>query len=196
MDPSFTHVLTFTAFTTVSSSTNASIISVPFSSMSGAPQLSSFFEMFKPTSYRIIVSYTNWSGTVAFVPYNPSLPYSVPTTSTIDSAALMEVRGAVRVQAGFDNTGVWCTFPFTNTGLQTYNVYSSNQNLGFVAHYNDAPTISSWTIQTTIEINVRFFRRTLFNFTITPTLSKPDKQEEEDFDSRGSITTLKTISGS
>jgi hypothetical protein len=140
--------------------------------MSGAPQLAAFFEMMKPLSYRTKTSYTNWSGTLAFIPFNPSLTNSVPILSNVDVAALMEVRGSVRIQSGARNTSSWSTFPYANTGIPTYNVFSSNANLGYIVFYNDAPTVSNWTIQTTIEIKVRFFRRTIYNFSITPTLSK------------------------
>jgi len=170
-DPSFSHTLSFTAYSAVSTPTNGLVIPVPFSSMSGAPQLSAFFEMFKPTHYRTKTSYINWSGTVAFIPFNPALTNSVPILSNVDVAALMEVRGSVRLESGARNDSSWSTFPYASIGIPTYNIFSSNANLGYLVFYNDAPVVSNWTVQTTVEIKVRFFRRTLYNFSITPTRS-------------------------
>lgn len=180
-DPSFTHTLSYTYFNSTTAPTAGTVLAIRYSGLAGFAQLSTFFEMAQPMSYRIRVSYTGWSGIVAFVPVNP-LDSFVPIFSNLDVGALDEVRGAVRIQSGSSNTGGWSRFPFATGGFQTYGLFNNNLNLGYIATYNDAPTVVSWTTQLTIEVKVKFFRRTLYFFAITPTLRSEQElplEEEE-----------------
>lgn len=170
-DPSFTHVLSYLCGTSVSAPGNGFVGVVPINQLSGFNQLGTFFEMYKPTKYRLKISYTNWSGTMCFVPQNPIIADSPPTLTSTDPLAVMEVRGSVRVQAGYNNTGTWCTFPFTNVGLQTHISDTTPLIIGYLLAYNDAPLVSNWTIQATLEVETRFFRRTLYYYLVGPTLS-------------------------
>jgi hypothetical protein len=172
-DPSFTHVLTYDFFTNGSSTNPALLNEVFFNNFSGFPQLASFFEMVQPVSYRLRCSYTGWSGNVAYIPQNP-LSIAIPsTTSNLDEAALMEVRGSVRMQVGYNNTGAWCRYPYATIGFQTYQLnLTSTSAAGYLAFFNDNPSLSTvWPIQLTLEVKMRFFRRTLYNFTVVPTLT-------------------------
>jgi hypothetical protein len=202
-DPSFTHVLTYDFFTNGSSSNPALLNEVFFNNFSGFPQLASFFEMVQPISYRLRCSYTGWSGSAAYVPQNP-LSIAIPSTSSnLDEAALMEVRGSVRLQAGYNNTGAWCRYPYATIGFQTYQLnLTSTSAAGYLAFFNDNPSLSTvWPVQMTLDVKMRFFRRTLYYFTVTPSLTPTfitvqnemkrvaDKQALTE---RGTITTIKT----
>lgn len=193
-DPSFTHVLTYTYYTAVSTPTAGVFNSVYFGLLSGFPQLATFFEMYQPVMYRMLISYTNWTGTAAFVPQSP-LSYDIPSTiSQVDTSALKEVRGSVRVQPGYSNTGSWSSYPYAQQGFQTYGAANSNVDAGYLVFYNDAPTVANWTVQMSLEIRVRFFRRTLFYFAITPTLyvkPSPKGGPDESGDTSLTISTMK-----
>lgn len=171
-DPSFTHTLAYTWQLGVTTPTNAAIATVTYFQLSGFPQLASFFGMAQPVSYRMRASYINWSGTLAFVPLNP-LSSSVPSgIGFIDAGGLMETRGSVRVQAGATNTGSWSTFPFAQLGLSSFDMFNVPYNVGYLVAYNDASAVTAnWNIQLTLEVKVRFYRRTLQNFSVSPTLS-------------------------
>jgi hypothetical protein len=135
--------------------------------------LGTFFEMAHPRRYRICISYTNWSGTACFVPVN-AYETNIPLLTSTDPLSVMEVQGAVRIQPGASNWGRWCRFPYAQQGWPTYGIGSPSFALpvGYCYAYNDAPVTANWTIQATLEVEVRFFRRTLYNYTITPTLNK------------------------
>jgi hypothetical protein len=194
-DPSFTHVLSYVLDAAVTSPANGFIQTVFFSGFSGFPQLSTFFEMAQPVSYRLRMSYTNWNGTAAYVPMNP-LNVSLPSLINTDPLALLEVRGSVRLQSGFDNTGVWCRYPYTQQGFQTYYLQNAPGVAGYIMLYNDASTVANWTIQMTIEVKVRFFRRTLYAFTVSPTLTSkfvlPPENGDRDDDSSADIVSRKS----
>jgi len=191
-DPSFTHVLTFLLSTSVTGPANA-IVTVPrYDQLNGFEQLASFFEMVHPVRYRIRYSYTGWSGTATFVPENP---YSLSTPSLVNTEpqSILETRGAVRIQAGYTNNGSWCRFPFAQQGWQSLALGGSpgsGLTIGYLLTFNDSPgTVANWTVQATLEVDCRFFRRTLYSFTVTPTLSSklvfpkdsnPDEDSHED----------------
>jgi len=190
-DPAFTHTLTYDVNQLVSSPTTVSVISINLLNLSGAPQLITFFENFAPKAYRIKFSYTNWSGTVAFVPLNP-FTATVPSAGSLSTQALREVRGAVRIQSGYNNTGVKCVYPYPGQGWQCASIGSNP--IGYLAFYNDGVLpVSNWNIQVTLEVDVRFDRRQLLNTggvvpTLTPNLS-PDDDEETKSEGTQILTT-------
>lgn len=198
-DPSFTHVLTFLQSTAVTGPANA-IVTVPrYDQLNGFEQLASFFEMVHPVRYRIRYSYTGWSGTACFVPENP-YSVSTPTLTSTEPQSILEVRGSVRIQQGYTNNGVWCRFPFAVQGWQSLALGGSpgsGLTIGYMLTFNDAPgTVASWTIQSTLEVECRFFRRTLYQFTVTPTLSSklifPKEPRPDDDDSDGTLSIAST----
>jgi hypothetical protein len=177
LDPSYQHVLTYDAASTIIAPTSTSVVFVPWSSISGLSQLAAFFEMAHPLRYRLRLSYTNWSGTLAFVPINPYAYGTLPSLTNLDNQALREVRGSIRVQSGFNNTGSWCTFPFANQGWNAYGLFNAGPPLGYYAAFNDAPGVTAnWTIQLTLEVVVIFRRRTLYSYTVTPTKKELDEE--------------------
>jgi len=167
-DPNFTHTLTADITLAVSTPTAAAVIPVTPLGLSGFPQLATFFECFVPRSYRIKFSYTNWSGTLAFVPLNP-FTSTAPSASSLLTTALREVRGAIRVQQGYNNTGALCTYPYPNQGWQCASIGSNV--IGYIAAFNDGVLpLANWTIQCTIEVDIRFMRRNLlFTGSVAPT---------------------------
>jgi hypothetical protein len=175
-DPTFTHTLS--GFVTQVTSTSTSLVTVTASNMGGFPQLATFFEFAQPRRYRILHSYTGWSGTVAFVPTNPQ-SVTIPTPSTVDIQSLLEVRGSVRIQAGSTNIGAWSTYPYPNLGFDAATIFTIGLPFGYFVYYNDTPgTLSAYNIQSSIEIDFKFFRRTLRFFTISPTLQKKTIEDE------------------
>lgn len=185
LDPTYQHVLTADISNSVTAPTTDVTGFVSWSNLSGLPQLAAFFEMAHPLKYRIRLSYTNWSGTIAFVPINPYAYGTLPTASNLDYQALKEVRGSIRVQSGFGNTGTMCTFPFANQGWNAYGLYNAGPPVGYYAAYNDAPssTLANWTIQMTLEVLVSFRRRTLYQYSVTPTLKKdPDSNPDSPYE--------------
>jgi len=171
-DPSFTHVLTAALQLSVTAPTLVAQFNVLVNTLGGFPQLASFFEMYQPVRYRLRPSYTNWSGSLAFVPGNPAF-VDLPTVGNIDASSVLECRGSVRMQSGYNNTGSWCTFPYASIGLQCHTAITTTPAAGYVLAYNDQPgsITTTWTVQAVIEVDVRFFRRNLNLYTITPTLS-------------------------
>jgi len=159
-DPNFTHTLTQDISLAVSGpTTNTAVIPVTSLSLSGFPQLATFFECFVPMTYRIKFSYTNWSGTLAFVPLNP-FTATLPSAGSLLTTALREVRGAIRVQQGYNNSGTVCTYPYPNQGWQCASIGSNP--IGYIAAFNDIPLpVANWSIQCTIEVNMKFLRRNL-----------------------------------
>ena len=177
-DPSFTHTLTTDLAASIAMGTGTYVSAISAGNLGGFPQLANFFECFTPRSYRIRLSYTNWSGTIAFVPLNP-FTATVPSATSLLVQSLREVSGAVRVQQGFTNTGAKVSYPYPSMGWQCASI--SSNPIGYIAAYNDTPIVLAWTIQVTIEIDVRFYRRQLLNLGNTmPTLLGPKDPPNDD----------------
>jgi hypothetical protein len=106
---------------------------------------------------------------LALVPTNPQ-SVTVPSAGSIDSLSLLEVRGAVRMQSGYNNIGTWNTYPYSLLGFSADNLFALGLPLGYIVAYNDAVAPSSWVVQMSYEIDFKFYRRQLRFFAISPTL--------------------------
>jgi hypothetical protein len=168
MDPKFRHVLATDISAQVNSGTDNQVVEMPFNTFSGFSQLSSFFYFARPIRYRIVHSYTNWVGSTAFIPVNYQSETSVPTGFLPN--ALMTVRGSVRVQPGYNNIGSWSAWPFANLGwnAEFLDTSADGTACGYWVFYNDTVVDAVWYIQSVLEMEFEFSRRSVISYSPSP----------------------------
>jgi hypothetical protein len=175
-DPTFTH--TMSGYVTIPVTSSLSTVStVTATILGGFPQLATFFEFVQPIRYRILPSYTNWNGTLAFVPTNPQSAV-IPSATSIDTLSLLEVRGAVRMQPGYNNIGTWNTYPYSLLGFSADSLFTTGLPFGYIVAVNDAVAPGSWVVQMSFEVDLKWYRRQLRFFSISPTLVADREQHQ------------------